>query len=228
MKNATKKLLFFIIFLNYFSLNMLFFFMKILIFDTETTWFIDKKNPALDAQPYIIQFAWIYGELIDGDFSEIKRINQFIKPKISIPYAASQVHHIYDIDVKNAPSIEAYIDDFLQIINQSDVIIGHNIEYDEEMIKLELKRLGRDYEYRPKQVMCTMKTTVDYCALPGSGERFKYPKLGELYKKLFGEYFIGAHDAIVDVEATLKAFLQLHKIGILKLEEKKHQILSLF
>lgn len=228
MKKATKKLLFFIIFLNYFSLNMLFFFMKILIFDTETTWFIDKKNPNLDAQPYIIQFAWIYGELIDGEFSEIKRINQFIKPKISIPYAASQVHHIYDIDVKNAPSIETYIDDFLEIINQSDVIIGHNIEYDEEMIKLELKRLGRDYEYRPKQVMCTMKTTVDYCALPGSGERFKYPKLGELYKKLFGEYFIGAHDAIVDVEATLKAFLQLHKIGVLKLEEKKHQILSLF
>jgi len=64
-----------------------------------------------------------------------------IKPKISIPYAASQVHHIYDIDVKNAPPIEEYISDFVQIINESDAIIGHNIEYDEEMIKLELKRL---------------------------------------------------------------------------------------
>lgn len=221
-------MLFFYNFLNYFSLNRLFFFMKILIFDTETTWFIDKKNPDLSAQPYIIQFAWIYGELVDGEFREIKRINQFIKPKISIPYAASQVHHIYDIDIKNAPSIEEYIDDFLQIINESDVVIGHNIEYDEEMIKLELKRLEREYDYRPKQVMCTMKTTVDYCALPGSGERFKYPKLWELYKKLFWEYFIWAHDAIVDVEATLKAFLELHKIGVLKLEEKKHQILSLF
>lgn len=202
--------------------------MKILIFDTETTWFIDKKNPDLNAQPYIIQFAWIYGELEDGNFKEIKRINQFIKPKISIPYASSQVHHIYDIDVKNAPSIEEYIDEFINIINESDVVIGHNIEYDEDMIKLELKRLGREYDYRPKQVMCTMKTTVDYCQLPGNGERFKYPKLGELYKKLFWEYFIWAHDAIVDVEATLKSFLELHKIWILKLEKKREQILSLF
>jgi len=46
-----------------------------------------------------------------------------IKPKISIPYASSQIHHIYDIDVKNAPSIEEYIDEFLQIINESDVVI---------------------------------------------------------------------------------------------------------
>lgn len=202
--------------------------MKILVFDTETTWFIDKKNPNLDTQPYIIQFAWIFGELKDGKFIEIKRINQFIKPKISIPYASSQVHHIYDIDVKNAPSIEEYIDDFLSIINESNIIIWHNIEYDEDMIKLELKRLGREFEYRPQQVLCTMKQTVDYCKLPGNWERFKYPKLWELYKKLFWEYFIWAHDAIVDVEATLKAFLELHKLQVVKIQEKKQQVLSLF
>ena len=202
--------------------------MKILIFDTETTWFIDKKNPDLKAQPYIIQFAWIYGEIKNNEFTEIKRINQMIKPKISIPYASSQIHHIYDIDVKNAPSIEEYIDEFLQIINESDVVIWHNIEFDEEMIKLELKRLNREYDYRPKQVLCTMKQTVDFCALPWTGERFKYPKLGELYKKLFWEYFLWAHDAIIDVEATLKSFMKLYKIWIIKLEEKKHQILSLF
>gem|GEM_PF-2687460 len=34
------------------------------------------------------------------------------------------------------------------------------------MIKLELKRLGREYEYTPKQILCTMKNTVEYCKLP--------------------------------------------------------------
>lgn len=202
--------------------------MKIFVFDTETTWFIDKKNPNLDAQPYIVQFAGILWELSNGEFKEIKRINQMIKPKISIPYAASQVHHIYDIDVKNAPPIEEYISEFVKIINESDAIIGHNIEYDEEMIKLELKRLGREFEYQPKQILCTMKQTVNFCALLGNWERFKYPKLWELYKKLFGEYFIGAHDAIVDVEATLKAFLELNKLWVVKVSEHKHQVLSLF
>lgn len=202
--------------------------MKILVFDTETTWFINKKIPDLKAQPYIVQFAGIVGELNKGEFREISRINQFIKPKISIPYDASQVHHIYDIDVKNAPAIEEKIEDFIHLINSCDAIIGHNIEYDEDMIKLELKRLEKEYLYQPKQVVCTMKTTVDFCALKGNGERFKYPKLWELYKTLFGEYFIGAHDAMVDVEATLKAFLELEKRGVLKLKEHKEAVLSLF
>ena len=202
--------------------------MKILVFDTETTWFIDKKNPDLNAQPYIIQFAWIFWEIKNWEFNEISRINQFIKPKIAIPYASSQVHHIYDIDVKNAPSIEEYIDEFINIINKADVVIWHNIEYDEEMIKLELKRLHKEHDYKPKQILCTMKNTVDYCALPWNWDRYKYPKLWELYKKLFWEYFVWAHDAIVDVEATLKSFMELYKNKIIKLEEKKHQVLSLF
>lgn len=203
--------------------------MKIFVFDTETTWFIDKKSPDLDTQPYIVQFAGILWELSsDGTYQEIKRINQLIKPKINIPFAASQIHHIYDVDVKNAPPIENFIDEFLAILNESDAIIGHNIEYDEDMIKLELKRLKKEYLYAPQQVICTMKSSVDHCALKWNGERFKYPKLGELYKKLFGEYFTGAHDAIVDVEATLQSFLELHKIGVIPLVEKKHQVLSLF
>lgn len=202
--------------------------MKIFVFDTETTGFINKKDSRLDIQPHIVQFAWIYWEIKNNDFREIKRLNQMIKPKIHIPFAASQVHHIYDIDVKNAPDIKDYIDEFLKIINESDVIIWHNIEYDADMIKLELKRLHREFEYNPKQVVCTMKQTVNFCELPGSWDRFKYPKLWELYKKLFWEYFIWAHDAIVDVEATLKSFMELYKKQIIKLEENKHQVLSLF
>lgn len=202
--------------------------MKILVFDTETTWFINKKTTDLSVQPYIIQFAGIYGELKNGVFVETGRINQFIKPKISIPYDSSQVHHIYDIDVKNAPAIEEKLQEFIDLINSCDAIIGHNIEYDEDMIKLELRRLQKEYLYQPKQVICTMKTTVDFCALKGNGERFKYPKLWELYKKLFWEYFIWAHDALVDVEATLKAFLELQKQWIIKIKEQKEEILSLF
>jgi hypothetical protein len=34
------------------------------------------------------------------------------------------------------------------------------------MIRLELKRLNREFDYKPKQVICTMNSTVDYCKLP--------------------------------------------------------------
>lgn len=202
--------------------------MKIFVFDTETTWFINKKESSLEVQPHIIQFAWILWEIKDGKFIEEKKVNILINPKSPIPYAASQVHHIYDIDVKSAPFIEDLIEEIIWYINNPDIIIWHNIEYDIDMIKLELKRLNMEYKFNPKQVICTMKTTVDYCALEGNWNRFKYPKLWELHKKIFWEYFIWAHDALVDVEATLRCFIELQKNKIIKIEEKKQEIMSLF
>jgi DNA polymerase III subunit epsilon len=203
-------------------------YVKILVFDTETTGFIDKKNPSTEGQPFIVQFAWILGEIDQGKYKEISRKNILIHPGVSIPYAASQVHHIYDIDVQKSPKMSEVIDDIMSFLWEADCLIGHNIEYDEDMLKLELRRYQKLHLYHPSQVLCTMKSTVDFCALQGNGERFKYPKLWELYKKLFGEYFIGAHDAMTDVEATLRCFLELEKQKILSLWEKKQEVLSLF
>jgi hypothetical protein len=40
-----------------------------------------------------------------------------------IPFPASQVHHLYDIDVKNEPFIEDKIDEILSYINEPDITI---------------------------------------------------------------------------------------------------------
>ena len=205
--------------------------MKIFVYDTETTWFINKKETDLNLQPKIIQFAWILWEVKENQFKEIKRINLLINPKCPIPYSSSQVHHLYDIDVKESPYIETEIDRIISYINEPDIIIWHNIEYDENMIKLELRRLGKEYKYKPKQVICTMNSSTNFCKLPkkiASSPWYKRPKLWELHKKLFNEYFIWAHDAMIDVEATLRCFLELLKQDIIKIEEKKEELMSLF
>jgi DNA polymerase III epsilon subunit-like protein len=202
--------------------------MKIFVFDTETTWFINKKETDLEKQPKIIQFAGILWELKDWNFKELERIDILINPKIPIPYGSSQVHHIYDIDIKDSPYIEDVIDQITKHINTPDVIIWHNIEYDEEMVKLELKRLNKEFEYKPKQVICTMKNTVNFCAIKWNWERFKYPKLWELHKKLFWEYFVWAHDALTDVEATLRCFIELVNKWVIQIEEPKEEVMSLF
>ncbi len=202
--------------------------MKIFVFDTETTWFINKNEKDLNLQPKVIQFAWILWDLNNWIFKEEKRIDILINPWIPIPYASSQVHHIYDIDVKNSPKIEMVMDDIIDLINTPDIIIGHNIEYDEDMIKLELRRLEREHEYNPKSVICTMKHSVDFCAIEWNGNRFKYPKLWELHKKIFDEYFIWAHDALTDVEATLRCFIELVQKWVITIEKKENNLMSLF
>lgn len=205
--------------------------MKIFVFDTETTWFISKKETDLDKQPRILQFAGILWTLIDWVFTEEKRVNIMINPKIPIPYWSSEIHHIYDVDVKNSPYIEEVIDDIMEYINWPDIIIGHNIAYDEDMTKLELRRLQKEYKYRPKQVMCTMNQSINFCKLPKRNENspwFKRPKLWELHKILFDEYFSWAHDAMVDVEATLKCFVELVNKKVIEVKEKQENVMTLF
>lgn len=202
--------------------------MKVFVFDTETTWFISKKETDLNKQPRIVQFAGILWDINDGIFVEEKRVNILINPKMPIPFGASQVHHIYDIDIKDAPEIWEVLDQIMEYINNPDIIVWHNIEYDQDMVKLELKRREEEYKYKPKQVICTMKTSVNYCALQGNGNRFKYPKLWELHKKLFDEYFVWAHDAMVDVEATLRSFVKLVNEWVIKIKENNEEVMSLF
>ena len=205
--------------------------MKIFVFDTETTGFIDKREFDLTKQPYIIQFAGILGELKNWRWTEISRINEMIKPPISIPYASSQVHHLYDIDVRDKEDFQAQVEKFLPYINDADVIVGHNIEYDESMFRLEMRRLGRIYDYKPQQSICTMYSSRDFCQLAKKMQNspgYKLPKLGELYHKLFDDYFIGAHDAMVDVEATVKCFIALIEKWVIEIEENDEQVVSLF
>ena len=202
--------------------------MKIFVYDTETTWFINKKDPDLAKQPKIVQFAWISWELVDWKFTEIEKVNIIIDPEVPIPFQASQVHHIYDIDVKWKDNFPKQYEWILKYINEADITIWHNIEYDEDVVKIELKRLDLEYKYKPKQTFCTMKTTVDFCKLQWWGKRFKYPKLWELHKKLFWEYFIWAHDAMTDVEATLRCFIEIVNKKIVEIKLKKENTMSLF
>jgi DNA polymerase III subunit epsilon len=81
------------------------------------------------------------------------------------------------------------VTDILRVLNAADIVSGHNISYDEEILAYELERLGRTGEYAPMSTVCTMKSSTDHCKLQGRGFSFKPPKLAELHRFLFNEYF---------------------------------------
>lgn len=164
--------------------------MKAFVFDTETTGFT-VRDGRLDQQPHIIQFAGILGEISqENGFVEIDRINVLIKPLIPIPFASSQVNGIYDRHVVDKEPLSHHIDEIMDFINvRTDIAVAHNIEYDRDVISYELERLGRAGDFHPKQSLCTMRSSTDYCELQGRGLSFKPPRLNELYKHLFGTWF---------------------------------------
>lgn len=71
-----------------------------------------------------------------------------------------------------------------------------------------------------KTKICTMRETIEFCNLPGS-HGLKFPKLAELYYKLFAKNFDNAHDAKADIDATAECFWSLKQRGIIDTEELK-------
>jgi DNA polymerase-3 subunit alpha len=65
-----------------------------------------------------------------------------------------------------------------------------------------------------------MELGTDFCALPGGrGGRFKSPKLGELFEKLYGYQFDEAHNAAADVNATAQIFFEMARKNIIPAEK---------
>lgn len=56
-----------------------------------------------------------------------------------------------------------------------------------------------------------MKLGAEICKIPSSirGEKYKWPTLYELYRKLFGKSFQGQHNAINDVKATYECYCKM-------------------
>ena len=175
--------------------------MKLFFFDTETT----GVNPYFDR---IIQFGGIFGEYDPENetFTQRFEINQYINIPWHISPEASKIHGIYKQDLENYAMMDSYIMGFLWCIQEADFVVGHNVDFDKNMLKAEAKRYHIDFPFDKVKWLDTMKSST--WLIPGSKKR---PKLQELYTFLYGKPFDWAHDAMADIRATKDCFLQLIK-----------------
>jgi DNA polymerase III epsilon subunit-like protein len=180
-----------------------------LFFDTETT----GANKARDRT---VQLAWI---LTDEFGRDVAKKCFTIKPSgFDIPGAATAIH---GISTKQAYSVgidlEHVLSDFLITLNKASIIVAHNIDFDVAILRNDLAELGFNDPFLSKDRICTMRASAAWCRIPHFNGKsgFKWPKLEELHFRLFGEYIDGAHDALVDVEATKRCFFKLQEIGVI-------------
>ncbi len=189
-----------------------------LIFDTETTGLPHNKTAPitdLDNWPRLVQLAW---ELHDGKGKLLSQQNHIIFPDgFDIPYKSEQVHGISTrrAQQEGIPLKEA-LAHFITDLGKAKVIVGHNIEFDINIIGAEFIRTS----FAPEQLLAMQKidtgvASVDFCQLQGGvGGRLKMPRLIELHEKLFGKGFGDAHDAAYDVAATARSFFGLITRGV--------------
>ena len=192
---------------------------KIIFFDTETTGTPRNYNaPVTDTYnwPRLVQLGWI---ISDESGYVIKQRNYIVKPNgFVIPQDASNIHGITTEYARNyGRDLNFVLCVFFYDLNNADRIVGHNIDFDQHIVGAELYRLGMSYDrIFSLPVTCTMKSSIDYCKLPPIryGE-YKWPKLEELYIKLFGRSFSGAHDAGADILATKECYFELNRRGVI-------------
>jgi len=94
--------------------------------------------------------------------------------------------------------------------------VGHNVDFDRPIIGAELVRVGLPTvasQWMAWPSVCTMKLGTDLCKLPGR-YGYKWPKLEELYRHLFGRGFEGAHRADQDMVATAECFFEMLRRGL--------------
>ena len=187
-----------------------------LFFDTETTGVPkDYKAPASNTNnwPRLVQLGWI---LTDESGNEITSGNEIIKPEgFVIPVDASRVHGITtEVALREGKSLEQVLQSFLKDTEGIKCFVGHNVSFDQRVVGAELHRLGIADTVSTARSLDTMIAATDFCKIPGT-YGYKWPKLIELHRKLFGCDFEDAHDAMADITATKKCFFEMKRRGLI-------------
>jgi DNA polymerase III epsilon subunit-like protein len=209
--------------------------MRIIVFDTETTGLPKTKfiNPdTLNNWPHIVQFSYV---IYDTDLNEIVEVNDDIikmNENVIIPQDSINIHKITnEISQEKGLKIDIILNKFMEDLNSSDMLVGHNILFDINMVKVELLRLIYEKDLQKseksmksykdnlylltnyKNIYCTLKESIELCnikTLDKYGKEYlKYPKLIELHNKLFNTNPNNLHNALNDILVTLRCFMKL-------------------
>lgn len=210
--------------------------MKFLVFDTETTG-LPRTNfigpEYLEQWPHIVQFSYV---IYDNTNNTLEINDNIIKisNNVDIPKESTAIHGVTKIMTnKYGVKLDEVFQKFFQHVQTVDYIIGHNINFDINMVRVELLRkiyksdhncifhnieeiqLWKQYlnELQNKEnIICTMKTNTDFCnitALSKYGKTYiKYPTLNQLHNKLFSTEPKMLHDSSVDILVTLRCYMK--------------------
>lgn len=188
----------------------------ILCFDTETTGkpplsvegkfktegFFNDSRVSAESWPRIVQLAFIKYDtdslVILDKYDEIIKM----KPGFHIPHESTKIHGITNsMSYKSNVSIEDALLRFIDVYNECDFVVGHNIQYDINVVCAELTLLLREMSKNRDLIEKTLRSLLydkerKFCTMQNAKRICKLPKLvydvekGEYYKDASGHFVI--------------------------------------
>jgi len=187
----------------------------LLFFDTETTGLPKKKISSFNKPsdwPRLVELAWIECNF-DGIL--VAEHDFIIKPdSYKIPKTASAIHGITtDRAQKEGTSLISALTQFQNCLKKCDCAVGHNIDFDLNVISAESYRAGMPLPRLMPKKKCTMKSSARFCNLKRGGG-YKNPTLEELHQILFGSPIQDSHTALNDACVCMRCYFELKRRGI--------------
>lgn len=229
--------------------------MRVLIFDTETTGLPKTKlltKEVLHLLPFIVQLSYVIFNTVTNRIEVIQDHIINIPLDIQISPESTNIHGITkEITLSKGKALKDILFQFIEDYESCDLLVGHNLSFDVNMLKMETMRLIQTSlyfeklyleEFLEKLIMesnnnnnnsnnsntkhyCTMKKTITYCdikVIDKKGKEYiKFPKLSELHKKMFGYIPKNLHNSLHDVLVCLRCFYQIEYKTDLLIENKK-------
>ena len=158
------------------------------LFDLETT----GINISSDR---IVQIAVLKIFPPTGESDE--RFLTLVNPTIPIPKAASEIHGIYDEDVKDKTPFKAIAPDLVEFLDDFDLAGYNSNRFDIPLLMEEFMRAEIEFNMADRKLVDVQNIF----------HKMEKRTLKGAYKFYTGEIMENAHDAMVDVEATYKVLL---------------------
>jgi DNA polymerase III epsilon subunit-like protein len=199
----------------------------IIVFDTETTGLpnrtgFDKSYPPWAIAHYskcrVIQLAYaIYEIKRGGQYKLLAEKMFYVRPDGWIVSPDSFAIHgkTTEFLMGIGIPINDVLNEFENDLKECLILVGHNSEFDKNAVAAEAWRAKRgDFgaSLAAFPCVCTMRAGKEFCRIVNDKGQIKFPRLSELYFKIFGAEPVNQHDAMGDVRATALCYFHLHDL----------------
>lgn len=179
-----------------------------LVFDIETDGLVEKNSIGASVYPSIVQISWL---IMDKDGIVYKKVSDLVKTTFNEKSEAFKINRLNTERISQlGKAPKSIYREFNSDLKYCKYIAAHNIDFDLPILKNEMEKSFIESEIHNKEKVCTMKSGVslfqsEYDLKP------KYPKLSELFEKLFNYKINQIHSAQADVLLTSKCLRELIK-----------------
>ena len=202
---------------------------RVMIFDVETTGLLpkDRTGIPLTELPHILQISFV---IFDTQYWRVVKSVDFhinVPSTVEISPLVTELTGITREKCDNGTTILNALLEFQKEYMLCNMIVAHNIQFDREMIRVEMERnreqiltfdtnmiFNAEYEKSTnKEIYCTMQMGRNVCKIERVSKLgktyFKSPKLIELYEHLFSMSPKNLHNSLVDTYVCLRCFVKM-------------------